>query len=452
VNDVARGIRRKNPDARLIAWPYSAGHWSHDRDQVEFIKQLDSENVIFQTEVDKDSVSWRDAGYGKYCWDYSAGCIKAGERCKSQRNLCKQNKLSFSCKLEINNTIECLSVPYLPILSASVKVWQNCMSLKPSAVQSRWLFDGACKSPSEELGYWATWGGSSEYADLNKVLKAIAQRDFGTNAASHIVRAWTTFSEAIQHHPSLDYYVGSYFIGPGQPLVLDPINPCQGLGPVWEHIKLTLKLNPKLPLDEAFFGRFYWLWELDSGNDASNLMSKKQLFYDQPSFKAIVRRGPKAGLDVALDELRIMALLWEKGAKILDAARSLVPVKCLPRYRQELILARHLACTWHSAANVEEFLRLRNLIFDQSTSYVARSGYAIENMRDLDRIEEIARAELKIAREDLQLIKGADFLDLSLRLDMGTASLESIMQAKIRQVSFLLECELPQWRKQLLVW
>ena len=40
---------------------------------------------------------------------------------------------------------------------------------------------------------------------------------------SRIVRrAWKLFSQALRHHPQLDYYVGSYFIGPGQPLVLDP--------------------------------------------------------------------------------------------------------------------------------------------------------------------------------------------------------------------------------------
>ena len=449
VNDVARGIRSKNPEARLVTWPYSAGHWSHDRDQIEFINRLDPENVIFQTEFDKDSVNWRKAGYGKYCWDYSAGCVKASDRCKNQKKLCKQNQLAFSSKLEINNSIECLSVPYLPILMNRLKVWQNCISLNPEVIQSRWLFDGTCKSHSEELGYWAIWGRDSEYQDLNKVLTAVAKRDFGKNAAPKILKAWALFSDAMRHHPSLDYYVGSYFIGAGQPLVLDPKNPCQGLGPAWEHLKLKLKLNPQTILNKAFFGQFYWEWELDAGDDASHLLSKKQLFYDQPGFKAIARRGPKAGLDVALDELKLMASLWEKGVTILVEAQSYIPEKCLGRYKQELILAQHLAYTWRSAANVEEFLRIRNLIFDQSTSYVARSGYLCENLRDFERMQTIAKAELEIATKDLRLIKGVDFLDLSLRLDMGTESLESIMRAKIKQVSFLIKKELPQWREQL---
>lgn len=449
INDVAKGIRCKNPQARLITWPYSAGHWSHDRDQVEFINRLDSENVIFQTEFDKDSVNWRDAGYGKYCWDYSAGCIKASDRCRSQRKLCKQNKIAFSCKLEINNSIECLSVPYLPVLMNHAKVWQDCISLKPQSIHSRWMFDGACKSASEELGYWAIWGDSSEYNNVHNALKAIAQRDFGIKTAPHVLLAWSLFSKSIQHHPSLDYYIGSYFIGPGQPLLLKPTSSHCDFGPAWEFHKLQLQSDQKFSTDEAFFGKFYWLWEVDSGDDASSFTSKKQLFYDQPGFKAIVRRGPKAGFDVALDELRKMAALWEKGTRILAAARSLVPEKCLPRYQQEFILAQHLAYTWRSAANVEEFLRLRNMILEHSTSYVARNGYLRENLRDLGRMQEIAKVELEIAKEDLDMIKGVDFLDLSLRLDMGTASLETIMRAKIKQVSFLLKQDIPQWREQL---
>ena len=67
-------------------------------------------------------------------------------------------------------------------------------------------------------------------------------------------------------------------------------------------------------------------------------------------------------------------------------------------------------------------------------------------------MEAIARDELIIAKKDLKLIKGVDFLDLSLRLDMGTASLEEILQAKIKQVQSVIKQELPHWKEQLLAW
>lgn len=435
VNEVARGIRVCNPEARLLTWPYSAGHWSHDRDQTEFINRLDPEHVIFQTEVDKDSVDWRFAGYAKNIWDYSMSTVSISDRCRRQRRFCRDRRLPFSVKLEVNNSIECLSVPYLPALENQRQIWDNARRLRTQAIHSRWLFDGSCKSPSEELGFWAIWGRNTEFDDFDQALTAIAYRDFGVRAAAYVRRAWRFFSEAMRHHPQLDYYVGSYFVGVGQPLVLRPEQAVAGGS-----------------LDPSFFGRFYWHWERTTTGDDASFSQNKALFYARPGFRAIARRGSRRGQDVALDELQALARLWERGVREMDKAAGHVPSSCRSRFEQEWILARHLAFTWRSAAHVEEFLRLRDTIREFSGQLWVRSGHRRENMRDLTRMQAIAVAELDLARQDLELVGGVDFLDLSLRLDMGTASTETILEAKIRQVEHLLSEDLPAWREELLRW
>ena len=435
INELAAGIQSRCSDARLLTWPYSAGHWSGDRDQVGYIARLDPERVIFQTEVDKDSVDWRAAGYAKNIWDYSMSNVSISERCRHQRRLCQDRRLPFSVKIECNNSIECLNVPYLPALENQRQIWENARRLKPRAIHSRWLFDGSCKSPSEELGFWTIWGKSTEFADLDHTLTALAERDFGTRAAAAVRRAWAHFSAALRHHPQLDYYIGSYFVGVGQPLVLDPEKATVAGG-----------------LDPAFFGRFYWQWETSATDDDTALTLAKPLFFARPGFRAIARRGPQRGQDVALEELQAMADLWEKGARELEKARQCIPPSHRSRFRQEWILAQHLAYTWRSAAHVEEFLRLRDLVREFSRQSWVRSGHLRENLRDLDRMEQIARAESDLARRDLKLVRDVDFLDLDLRLDMGTASTPDILQAKIRQLEALLARELPAWRESLQRW
>lgn len=435
VNEVAATIRRANPEARLLTWPYSAGHWSHDRDQDAFIGGLDPQQVIFQTEVDKDSVDWRPAGYAKNIWDYSMSKVTISERCRRQRALCRDRRLPFSVKLEVNTSIECLSVPYLPAVENQRRIWENAVRLRPEAIHSRWLFDGACKAPAEELGFWAIWGRGTEFADLSRVVTALAERDFGRQAARGVTRAWSHFSAAMRHHPQLDYYVGSYFVGVGQPLVLDPD-------------RATLQAG----LDPAFFGQFYWLWEDTATDDDAAFANKKALFFSSPGFRALARRGPRRGQDVALDELRELARLWELGARDLARVAAKVPRACRKRYAQERVLGQHLAYTWRSAANVEEFLRLRDTVRAYSGQSWVRSGHRRENLRDLARMEGLARNELQIARRELALVKGVDFLDLGLRLDMGTCDTTTILEAKIRQVEHLLSVELPAWRESLKRW
>jgi hypothetical protein len=435
VNDIAAGIQRQVADARLVTWPYSANHWSHDVDQQEFIAGLDPQRVIFQTEIDKDSVDWREAGYAKNIWDYSMSRITPSPRARRQRGLCRKAGIGFSVKIECNNSIECLNVPYLPVLENQKAIWENARRLRPQSIHSRWLFDGACKSPSEELGYWTVWGKGTEFADLDVVVEALAHRDFGPAAAPTVRKAWNLCSQAMCHHPQLDYYKGSYFVGPGQPLVLDPD-------------RATIQTG----LDPAFFGQFYWQWETSATDDDTALVLKKPLFYSRPGFQALARRGPNRGHDVALDELQEMARLWENGVDALERAAADVPSSCRRRYQQELVLVRYLGCTWRSAANVEEFLRLRDVIRAHSSQFWVREGHRRENMRDLNCMVRLAQDELELARRALKLVRGVDFLDLGLRLDMGTASTAEILQAKTSQLEHLLRTEMPAWRQELLTW
>lgn len=66
--------------------------------------------------------------------------------------------------------------------------------------------------------------------------------------------------------------------------------------------------------------------------------------------------------------------------------------------------------------------------------------------------KELARDELRIARQDLHIAKGVDFLDLALRMDMGTASTVEILAAKDKQVRDLLAREIPALEKRLKQW
>lgn len=433
INTVARAIHARQPEACVVTWPYQAQYyWSTDRDQTQFIRQLDPDHVIFQTELDKDYLEWRPPGYAKTNWDYNLSSITMSPRSKAQRKLCRQQRLPFSAKLESNVAIECLNVPYLPILENQRIRWEQCRAMKPAAMHSRWLFDFSLKAPPEELGYWASWGKNTEFHDLDRVLTAMAERDHGKAAAPAVRKAWRLFSEAMRHHPSLDYYIGSYFIGPGQPLVLDP--------------------NDLTGLDEAFFGCFYWQWERSATNDDTLFVKKKPLFYSKPGFKAIVRRGVNNGKDVGLDELQALASGWEQGLRVLAGARAKVPAECKKMFNDLWVLSQYLAYTWRSAANVEEFLRLRDIIRGNTLLKYRMSAEVKVNMRDVTRMEKIARDELRIAKASLILTRGVDALDLSLRLDMGVSSTDKMLTAKIKQVEKLLLHDLPAWRKKLLTW
>lgn len=433
INDVARAVRRKSKEALIVCWPYSGGIWSNDRDQVQLIRLLDPQNVMFLSEIDREAVDWRQAGYAKNIWDYSLSYVATSERCRNQSQMCRSKQMPFCCKIECNTSIECLNVPWLPVLENQRRIWENCRRLRPEAVMSRWLFDGSCKAPPEELGFWTIWGKDTHYGKLSQALKAIAQRDFGESSAPFVIRAWRFFSEAMRHHPQLAYYIGTYFIGPCQPLLLREENIQQ--------------------LDPAFFGHFYWTQQENThSGDKSMYAGQKPLFYSRPGWSAIARRGSNAGQDVALEELRTMARLWKRGVLELTKARPLVPNCCRARFKREWILSNYLALTWQSGANVEDFLRRREILRKFSKRGSLNCGYLKENLRDLRQMRQIAIEELRIARAALSLVRHADYLDTALRMDMGVAATTTMLQAKIKQISHLLKVEFPEREKEMRQW
>jgi len=101
-------------------------------------------------------------------------------------------------------------------------------------------------------------------------------------------------------------------------------------------------------------------------------------------------------------------------------------------------------------------LRLRDTIGEFSARRWVRSGHLAENLRDLQQMTALAQQELQMTQSALKLITdrgGAlDFLDLRLRLDMGTASAPQILTAKVKQLQRLLGEQLPAWRDELHVW
>ena len=205
----------------------------------------------------------------------------------------------------------------------------------------------------------------------------------------------------------------------------------------------------KKHLNNVFFGKFYWMWELEpTGGDISFNKGYK-LYYDEPAFEIFARRGENSGQEIGLAELKTLAALWKKGTDCIEKAHAYIPEAAFERYKRELVIAKFLQYTWQSAVNVESFLRLRNRILDSSYTYALRKGFKKENLSDLNKMTMLAKLELKIATQSLDLIKNVDFLNLYYRLDVSVHPLEDMIRAKIEQVKELIKIDLPLWHEQL---
>ncbi len=434
LNLTARAIRKANPHARLIGWPYSASSlWSNQRDQRSMIELLDPDAVWFQTEIEKDQFVLKPAGYYKYLWDYSMDDVPVSDRAKSQREICKKRGIGFGLKTETNVTWETTGLPFLPLFERQARQWKDAMSLNPAFMHTQWLSGGSTwGSPSEEIGYWAQWGKGTKYAEPIVALQGICRREYGP-AGPSVIRASIMFGRAFSHHPGLAYYKGANFIGTGSPLPLDP--------------------NDLSDLDRAFFGIYYWMCEGELHEDSRSLVEPQPLFFVQPYYTAVVKEGQLTGMDVAVEEFRNLVKLWKPGVSLLRQAYR----KTRPPHKENVgrlaDLAEHLEYVWTSAGNVEEWLRLRNEVIADGSRPTSRYGLREVNKSRIARMEELMRVETRIARKDLALVKKYPEWDISWRLDMCAKSLAEITAAKIEQVKSLLDGNTWEaWKAQRFVW
>ena len=116
-NRMVAAARSVNPEAEVIAWPYSAVHvWSADATQEALIAKLDPGAGIF-TEMEKDEYVAKPDGVNKHLWDYSIDLIGPGPRARAQIAACNARGLSIHLKSEPEISFE---APRLPTFPASI--------------------------------------------------------------------------------------------------------------------------------------------------------------------------------------------------------------------------------------------------------------------------------------------------------------------------------------------
>ncbi len=300
-NALAETARKFNPDAEVIAWPYSAEHvWSADRAQSGLIARLAPGTGIF-TEIEKDEYVAKPDGVNKHLWDYSIDLIGPGQRAKDQVAACRAAGIPIYMKSEPELGFEAPRLPHIPCMDR----WADrANALVECGADGAWVFPAfrPCYGTiAAEVSKFFWWDPAPEKEEL---LQEFAARIAGDKAGPHVRQAWKHVSDAIAWSPELpSYYRGPYYLGPAQPMCADP--------------------DAKVP--DTFYGYYFFMAEID---DAEG-MKKRPTFYTSPTggdkvaaFGRFYRRMEEL-LKRALDEIEQAApLVAERHRLTFEAEAS----------------------------------------------------------------------------------------------------------------------------------
>lgn len=333
---IAEGVRRGNPDARVIVWDWGwQDAWSEDA-----IRAL-PKTVWFQS-VSEWSKPITRGGVQSVVGEYSISVVGPGPRALRHWAIAKEAGLKTVAKVQVNSTWEISAVPYLPVYDLIAEHCSALVKQEVNGLMLSWTL-GSYPSPNLDLVqmFEATPAPSQEEA-----LQRLAEKLFGAEAAPLVRKVWSQFSRAFQEYP----YHGSVVYR----------NPVQ-------------------------FGPSNLLYPYPTGYPSTMVGFP---YDDLKGWRGVFPA------EVFIEQFSKVAMGWEKGISVLKNAVEQAPEPLKEGGEEQLRYARAAQIHFASVANQSRFVLLRNRLLQQPDSY-SREAYG----EDVKQLKQIIEDEMRISRD-----------------------------------------------------
>jgi len=208
---IADGVHHGNPNAKVLAWDWG---WRRHGDARDICAKL-PESVWLMSVSEWDLLIDR-GGIKLKVGEYSMSAVGPGPRANRHWKSAKESGLKTAAKVQVNNTWELSTVPYLPVMDLVAEHCRNLASAGVDGMMLSWTL-GGYPSPNLEI---AACFKANPTPDIDEVLDAVALERYGPDGAPFARKAWTAFSTAYRQYPfdaSVLYY-SPIQVGPANPL------------------------------------------------------------------------------------------------------------------------------------------------------------------------------------------------------------------------------------------
>ena len=211
---IEEGVHRSNPKAAVIAWDWG---WRDDGEALDIISRLPKSVCLMS--VSEWSLPIERGGIKTAVGEYSLSAVGPGPRATKYWKAAQEQGLKTFAKMQLNNTWEFSTVPYLPVMDLVARHCHNLASVGVDGNMLSWSL-GGYPSPNLEI---ASRFCSKPVPSIDEVLNAVAEKRYGKEGAPLARKAWTAFSTAFQEFPySCGLYSNPMQMGPANPLYRNP--------------------------------------------------------------------------------------------------------------------------------------------------------------------------------------------------------------------------------------
>lgn len=218
---VKKAVRRYQPELDVVFWSYNWGR-APEEPRIKLINALKPDVSFLVTFEMFEPV--KKENYTAIVPDYTITSVGPGGYFTSEAEAAAKRGLRLYTMSNTGGmTWDMGVVPYIPVPQQWFKRYANL-----HAAKEKWGLTGLMDS--HHYGWWpspvcecAKWSFWSPNEDLDDMLRKIARRDFGEEAADLVVKAWAAWSDAIaMYTPGFDDQAGPLRVGPAYPLIFHP--------------------------------------------------------------------------------------------------------------------------------------------------------------------------------------------------------------------------------------
>lgn len=207
---IEEGVHRSNPKAKVLVWDWG---WRRHADASDIIARLPKSAWLMS--VSEWDLPLDRGGIKTKVGEYSMSAVGPGPRATRHWKAAKEAGLKTAAKIQLNNTWEFSSIPYLPVMDLVAEHCHNLTSAGVDGMMLSWSL-GGYPSPNLEI---AARFRVNPTPSIDEVLNAVAIERYGPEGAPLARKAWTAFSTAFREFPySCGLYTNPVQMGPANPL------------------------------------------------------------------------------------------------------------------------------------------------------------------------------------------------------------------------------------------
>lgn len=128
------------PSAKFFYYAWSLGYTLGDDEAEKLIEKLPEEAIVLQ--VSETEIPFEKGGVHDKILDYSLSIIGPGDVAKKQWEIAKKNGLEIAAKIQINNSWENSSAPFIPVYDNVITHMKNLIDEGVDHIMLSWTLGG----------------------------------------------------------------------------------------------------------------------------------------------------------------------------------------------------------------------------------------------------------------------------------------------------------------------